>query len=437
MAVKLIDAPFEKSIDEGYELRPPALGLVTLYSYLKERGVNVEAFDLRDNFRQKPEFKLGDIVGCSDLFTNHRRVLEVLKEAKAGGATTVMGGPNCSNMPDLIASKYDFIDHIVVGDGTIALEQIVAGRIRDRIIYGSRENLDTLPLLDLEPFTSVVNWDSRRPSYSEEGMTPFPVSFVRGCIKKQRCPYCAIPSRGVRITNPIRFWQQIQHLKKEYGIRYFMETGDDFLVGNYPQKIAEAKPVDLYDIKMRIYARPEDKINWQTLKKIGVSEIFFGVEHVNPGILRYIGKKHDSKTLFQLMEQARKYQIKAHLAFLFGLPGETRETARENSDFASNLIDSFGAVISRVLFSFAQPLIGSRWFDELISQGRVRKEYTDITGKDLSTDDAPDYPLLSKLSCDFYSQGQFSGILEEFRRGKQKVQQRLGRQNIAGFGLSC
>jgi len=54
--------------------------------------------------------------------------------------------------------------------------------------------------------------------------------------------------------------------------------------------------------------------------------------------------------------------IRPFSEFLFGLPGETSDTASRNVDFALELVHAYGDQIQRLLLTVAVPTVGCDWF---------------------------------------------------------------------------
>src|SRR5439155_13976354 len=111
--------------------------------------------------------------------------------------------------------------------------------------------------------------------------------------------------------------------------------GDDFAVGSYPERVLAAKPSNL-NVHFRIYTQPINitERNLGLFRQIGVSDIFIGVENVNYEILERSNKPYDTSQLHKMLDLMVEYNIRPHLAFLFGLPNETHETVQRNFDEA-------------------------------------------------------------------------------------------------------
>ncbi|MBA7656767.1 hypothetical protein ES703_64694 [subsurface metagenome] len=73
------------------------------------------------------------------------------------------------------------------------------------------------------------------------------------------------------------------------------------------------------------------------MKEAGCHYIRFGVESGSQKMLNIMKKRITLAQIKQAFELCRKAEIKTQAFFLFGIPGETRETIRETIEFAKKL----------------------------------------------------------------------------------------------------
>jgi radical SAM superfamily enzyme YgiQ (UPF0313 family) len=62
---------------------------------------------------------------------------------------------------------------------------------------------------------------------------------------------------------------------------------------------------------------------------------------------------------------ARRHGMRINCSFVLGLPGETRETARESLAFALELDPDYA------MFAVLMPVVGSRIFDRAVKEGKI------------------------------------------------------------------
>lgn len=449
-------------LNVGYRETPPPLGLVIMGNVLRNQFPDLRIRILDGNYLSVGEIKeiaqgeSFDLVGLSDWFTNHENCLEIARHAKTVNprSTVVLGGPNAGHLANQILSNHSFIDHVVANDGEEAITGLVGAlpctQIPNLYFRGNgtiefsclaNSDLNALPQIDFDfedLAQSLVPYDSRRLNYEPEYLTPFPVSFVRGCIKavtSGRCAYCSIPGDRVKVTKPEKFWDQISFLNCKYGIEYFFETGDDFSVGAYPERVLAAKPKDL-NVRFRIYTQPVNinEHNLKVFQQIGVKEIFIGVENVNYDILERSNKPYDTSHLDEMLDLLGAHNIRAHLAFLFGLPGETQESVQRNFDEALRIVGRYEQTIKRILFSLAVPIVGCDWFLRLQSDLSIQKQYRALTQRSLFCDDTPDYSALTRLFVRKYCSIDYEWLLDVVGRGERIIAQELGSSRLTTFG---
>jgi anaerobic magnesium-protoporphyrin IX monomethyl ester cyclase len=112
------------------------------------------------------------------------------------------------------------------------------------------------------------------------------------------------------------------------------------------------------------------------LAKTGLTAVKFGVESADTSRLKRIGKNLDVEMVRRSVQAAHDNGIKVHLTFMFGLPGETLETMQRTLDLAYEL-DPDSAQ-----FTIAVPFPGSRFYDQMIGEGRLAAEDIDLDALD-------------------------------------------------------
>lgn len=358
----------------------------------------------------------GGVVGLSDWFSNHKNVIKYARIAKELGNIVVLGGPNVTYMPHILLKKYPFIDYIILRDGEEAFKKLLSvpkfqlSRINN-LCYrkeglmlnniNRNVNLNKLPLFD---FSHSVKLEKYYINSKDNWWTP--IAGIRGCInatRYRRCVFCSLPTIGVRVQNPRIYWKQVKYLNKKYGINRFFETGDIFSVGNYPLKLAEAKPKEL-NVILGVHESVtsiDKKVYEKCAKNLGISEVFLGVEHVNKKILE-LNKNvsYDRNKIEEVISLLEKLEIKISLGLIWGLPGETRETAEENYSFLQEITKRHKNIY-RASLSIVTPHRGTYLFDLLSKNPSAVKEYNNKKGRNLIDDDMLDINYLQNLNLKY------------------------------------
>lgn len=446
----------QRLILNGYKSFPPPIGLEILSKYIEIKNPNIK-IEIFDGNATSPEVILknlnADFIGISDWFSNHSNSMYFAKRTKEINplCKVIIGGPNATNLGERILINHPYVDFVVYGDGEEALYDIVKAKSNSEIPnlwyrnakggicftfkksckINDNEDFDLEHLL----FNNISKYDTRVKSYKQtKDLSPFPISSIRGCIKAQQsgpCAFCSFPSDlKLRIKSPEKFWSQIELLYSKYGISKFLETGDNFIVGNYPEKILKSKPKDL-NIYLRIYANIES-LNYKNIKElagIGVKEIYFGIENIDESVQKEVNKKYDSSSIFEKIELIQDFGIHPFPSFIFGLPGETEISMIKNNAFAKLLSYEFPS-IQHISYNAWIPLIGSELFNKLMNDEFVFENYQLYTNKSLLTDDDIDYELLFLLSLKRFTDLSFETFHNIY---KKPLHSRLSDQ-VAGYG---
>ena len=102
-----------------------------------------------------------------------------------------------------------------------------------------------------------------------------------------------------------------------------------------------------------------DEELFRSLKKAGCRELLVGFESGDQGMLDRMQKKETVEDAQRFMKLANKTGLDVHGCFVFGLPGETKETIEKTLDFALNL------GLHTVQFAGAVPFPGTDYFEYL------------------------------------------------------------------------
>ena len=424
--------------------------MLAKYIELNCPGTKIEVFD--GNLMSVEEIIScldGDLIGISDWFINHRNAIKIAKSFKEThrDATVVLGGPNASNLAPKILQKHSEVDFVVYGDGEHAIAALITGlpteqtsnvwyrQTSGEIRFSGQVciNLDEQPIFDFSHLMKSDIEKYRSNGRKNLGLTPVPISSIRGCLKAEKkgpCIYCSMPERKLRMMNPEKAWRQIAFLYEHYGIDYFFETGDSFAVYDYPEQFLKAKPRNL-NVRFRNYATPDslNEHNIRIFTELGVEEVFIGVESINSDVLGQANKSYDTTAIENTISLLEKNNIRVFLPFLFGLPGETYNSVQESSRFAQYLVKRYHN-IKRVLFSLALPLAGTVWFNRLSRNNDVVNQYNDMGKRSLLQDDDIEYERLLLLSLEHYSKVTFSEIYKVLTKQMKEVPL----ERLAGFG---
>jgi radical SAM superfamily enzyme YgiQ (UPF0313 family) len=121
-------------------------------------------------------------------------------------------------------------------------------------------------------------------------------------------------------------------------------------------------------ITWSVNARPDifEVELFKTMKKAGCRLFLVGFETGVQQIMDNIKKNLRIEESKRFVEAAKKAKIQIHGCFVFGLPGETKQTMQETLDFA------LWFKLDTIQFSAAVPLPGTEYFNYCKSQGLLR-----------------------------------------------------------------
>ena len=418
-------------LSRAADLRPqPPLGLLTLAAYIRQElpDVVVEVYD--GNAVPSAEFLRhldAPVVGISVWFSNYNAGKLIAAEVKARHpeSVIVMGGPHATALGRKILDEDPNVDIVVRGEGEVALVQILAARSADPIVgvlsRGGRHtrlthdtnasapipDLDHVPPPALDALRTPYRWIT---TPNPPAMSAFPVSGIRGCMRRTRCEYCSIPTMGARVMSPATYWTHIRRLHCEHGIDYFFETGDIF-----PPKYARdlAALGSLEGVQFRVYSypgllRPKSASDFAS---IGVKVVFMGVESVlvwdKTSARRYpSGYRHSS-----ILDEIRllgDHGIQTIPAFILGLPGEDHVSLRSNLDFIRQVAAL--PTVREITASVALPLPGTELFDMCLRDSGLAHEYFATTGTSLARTDDVDVYYLSELLVRHFTRVPYSAV---------------------------
>jgi len=305
-------------------------------------------------------------------------------------------GPHPSVFPDQILREYNFINYILIGEyeytlldlvnhleNNLGLQSILGlaywedGKIRINNPRSTIDNLDNLP------------WPEREdvPVYKyNDGFAGLPTPNVqmwasRGC--PFQCIYCLWPQtmyreHRYRKRNPIDVLDEMEYLLKRFNFKAVYFDDDVFNI-NKMHVLGICKEIQRRKIAIpwAAMARADlmDEALLESMVDTGLYAIKYGIESVNQNILNSCKKNMDLKRTREIIKLTKKLDIKVHLTFCLGLPGETRKTVNETVRFIQEAYpDSFQ-------FSFATPFPGTGYFKYVEEKGYlVSKDWSDYDG---------------------------------------------------------
>lgn len=232
---------------------------------------------------------------------------------------------------------------------------------------GPQPDLDAFPWPERE-MLPMTRYNDRPGGIPEPSLQ---VIASRGC--PFGCVFCAWPQLMYggslyRTRSPKDVVDEIEASVRRFGFKSFYFDDDTFNVGK--KRIltlcAEIKARNL-GLPWGIMARADqmDRELLTALKDAGLTALKYGVESGAQAVLEHACKGLDLDKVRETVAITRELGIHYHLTFMFGLPGETVETARQTIALALEL-DADSAQ-----FSIATPFPGSRFHAILLEKGHL------------------------------------------------------------------
>jgi radical SAM superfamily enzyme YgiQ (UPF0313 family) len=225
------------------------------------------------------------------------------------------------------------------------------------------ENLDTLPF----PAWSLVDLTRYKlPIIRRKFII---INTVRGC--PFRCSFCNTQAYYGVVARPRSVSSLIAEIKHDIvtvGIREIFFWGDTFtLLKDQVRGLCRAIIKENLSIRWVANSRI-DTVDAETLalmKRAGCWMLSFGIESGDEEILRTCGKAITRDRIIEAVRATRAARILSAGHFIFGLPGETLESAKHTSRFARSLGLDFANFYSAV------PYPGSRLYNEALKSGWI------------------------------------------------------------------
>ncbi len=242
-----------------------------------------------------------------------------------------------------------------------------------------------------------------RPLYKKLDDIPWPYTEELPMKRYHDCPG-GIPapsaqmwaSRGCPFTCTFCAWPQIMYKPHQYRTRNVKDVVDEieflkskgfksFYFDDDTFNVGKKRMLELCDeIKRRninlpwaIMARADlmDEEILKAMKESGLHALKYGVESSSQELIDACNKKLDIKKAEKNVLLTKKFGIKVHLTFTFGLPGETKKTIQDTINFALRINPE------SVQFSITTPFPGTTLFDEMKEKGQlVSTDFQDYDG---------------------------------------------------------
>jgi radical SAM superfamily enzyme YgiQ (UPF0313 family) len=339
-------------------------------------------------------------------FENDRKSFDIIKKC---GSKLMMVGTHPSVFPIDVLKKYP-VDIVGIGEFDYTVADVVNNIDSPSKVKGIAYKLNkkifvtkTRPLiknLDELPFPARHHLDMSK--YRESNTTNSSIARIlssRGCTG--RCIFCVWNSvlfqKRFRARSAKNVVDEIEFLIGKYGVKYVYIDDDTFTID-------KDRVLEICDLIKK--KKINKKISWGTLSRVdtidakmlkamkeaGCDLIVYGVESGSQKILNNMKKGITLGRIREIIKETKRNKIRVHATFMFGAPGETKETIRKTIDFAKELDPDTAQ------FPICMPYPGTEffgmavknnwlkiknWYDFYSATNKAVVEYDELTKGDL------------------------------------------------------
>ena len=346
-------------INYGRNTFRPPFGLMLIESLFRERGVDTLWIDA-DVSRDKEDYIVGKIKRNPDmqliivggLHTTYLHVKEIFQDFEKNNITTptLIGGRLALTLDYLIWDKIPNVDMLCMEEGEYVVHSICNnypnfekvkgiqyrknGKIIDNGKVPIKKDLNEWPRFKYEMLSPKYYEENRAFLLSSSGC-PFKCSFCRSFENSA--------DKIKTMTIDKFFQEQILPFVQGSHIRYFTMVDEFFLL--YKERANEfCDAIEKYGLKGKILWRCSGraaiikriKKDINLLKRMvecGCEGLNMGLETGSQKMLDAMNKKVTIKQYEDTILACKEAGMRIFATFIFGMPGETRETALESVEW--------------------------------------------------------------------------------------------------------
>jgi len=393
------------------------IGILRLMTWMEKKGYSSDIYDINnlrpsdeeliENFKRTKPTVVGLSATLSHCYPNVKRISKILRELFPD--IWIIVGGHLTGSSNVVLRKTE-TDICVVGDGEIPfvklLDYFKLYPTRQQLDYTELYNIKGLAFIDKNnkfkitgnaeqlPASEMQNHDLDKhrlglqkfggngelihefyePIKDDEILVEVLqrlkiyekyknkklgiIQTVRGCVA--RCTFCQRYTKGYRVYALEELESRIIELKEKYNVRG-LSLGDENSLSNRKQSYEMARIFKKHDIFWTCGGVRVTSVTYEDLKfykEHNMLGIRFGIESGSQKILDIMEKKITTGDVYDAISNCKKLGIStATDQLMIGMPGETRETVIESSQFVASLRHLLGLdwTISNPFLAMAIP----------------------------------------------------------------------------------
>jgi radical SAM superfamily enzyme YgiQ (UPF0313 family) len=304
------------------------------------------------------------------------RALDMAKALRAEGLTVIIGGFHTSGTINMLGEQEPDIQEliresicVVSGEVEGKWEMILSDFLHDRLkpIYSFAQDLQNLVDIEAAPLPKTSPKTMRHFAHPAFGTA----DTSRGC--PFACSFCTIinvQGRKMRERSPESIAAMMRRNYQEHGVSFYFFTDDNFARKKLWRetfeeiiKLREQGIKICFMMQVDLARKPKDFV--ALAAKAGCTQVFIGMESVNPENLKAEGKKQNNVEEYQgIVNEWHDAGVVVHTGYIIGLPWDSKEQVPQDIHF---LMEEIGA--DQASFFMLTPLPGSHDHREMKKRG--------------------------------------------------------------------
>ncbi|HEY1235508.1 MAG TPA: radical SAM protein [Candidatus Binatia bacterium] len=304
------------------------------------------------------------------------RALDMARVFKREGLSVIVGGFHTSGTINMLGDQEPDIQQLyqeeicmVSGEVEGKWEGILADFLHDRLkpLYSFAQDLQNLVDIDEAPLPQTSAKTMKHFAYPSFATA----DTSRGC--PFACTFCTIinvQGRKMRERSPQSIAAMMRRNYLEHGLSFYFFTDDNFarkkLWRETFEEIIKLREEGLdvsFMMQVDLAKKPKDFVNLAA--RAGCTQVFIGMESVNPQNLEAEGKKQNKVDEYRnIIKEWHDAGVLVHTGYIIGLPWDSQEQVARDMRF---LIDEVGP--DQASFFMLTPLPGSHDHREMKKRG--------------------------------------------------------------------